>query len=382
MRRKYVRMTAPLLAITLIAAGCSDDDGDGEEDTGAVAPDTEGTGETGGTGETDGTGADSAGGSALARVTENDSVRCGSRDDLPGFATLDESGDPVGFDVDFCKAIAAAVLGDAEKGEAVPIETDARIPALQSGEIDVLVRNTTYTASRDGNDGLTFLQPNYYDGQRMMVASDSEFKALEDMDGTTICVAAGTTTEGNVATEFERLGLTVSVESFDDTDLLQEAFINGQCDGWSSDGSQLAALRSAYPEGSGGPESLVILEEVFSKEPLAPAVVDGDSEWAQAVDWTIYATIQAEEFGITQDNVDEMRESEDPNIRSFLGGENAEGTELDVGLGLPPDFAYQVIKQVGNYGEIFDRHLAPLGLERGINALYTDGGLMYAPPYR
>jgi general L-amino acid transport system substrate-binding protein len=172
------------------------------------------------------------------------------------------------------------------------------------------------------------------------------------------------------------------VESFDDTDLLQEAFINGQCDGWSSDGSQLAALRSAYPEGSGGPESLVILEEVFSKEPLAPAVVDGDSEWAQAVDWTIYATIQAEEFGITQDNVDEMRESEDPNIRSFLGGENAEGTELDVGLGLPPDFAYQVIKQVGNYGEIFDRHLAPLGLERGINALYTDGGLMYAPPYR
>lgn len=384
MRRKYVRMTAPLLAITLIAAGCSDDEaapGDtGEE----VAPDTSDTGETADaagtatTAATESTGG-GGGGAAMARVTENDSVRCGSRDDLPGFATLDENGEPVGFDVDFCRVIAAAVLGDAEKGEAVPIETDARIPALQSGEIDVLVRNTTWTASRDGNDGVTFLQPNYYDGQRMMVAADSEYQALEDMDGTTVCVAAGTTTEGNVATEFERLGLTVSVESFDDVDLLQEAFVNGQCDGWSSDGSQLAALRSTYPD---GPESLVILEEVFSKEPLASAVVDGDSEWAQAVEWAIFATIQAEEFGITQDNVEEMRESDDPNIRSFLGGENAEGTELDVGLGLPPDFAYQVVSQVGNYGEIFDRHLAPLGLERGLNALYTDGGLMYSPPYR
>ncbi|MGA7226923.1 MAG: transporter substrate-binding domain-containing protein, partial [Acidimicrobiia bacterium] len=262
-------------------------------------------------------------------------------------------------------------------------ETADRFTALQSGQIDVLVRNTTFTASRDGQEGATFLQVNYYDGQGMMVSSDSGFNSISDMDGVVVCVAKGTTTEGNAAAEATRLGLDWEVRPFDDTDLIQEAFLAGQCDGWSSDSSQLTGLRSVYPD---GPEALTILPEVFSKEPLAPAVADGDSKWAQAVNWAIYATIQAEEFGVTSSNVDDVLAStEDLNIQKFLGAEyeGDDGTTVfDPGLGLPTDFAYQVVKQVGNYAEIFERNLTPLGLERGVNALWSDGGLMYAPPYK
>jgi general L-amino acid transport system substrate-binding protein len=319
----------------------------------------------------------------LAEVQARGTLRCGTRDALPGFAVLDDAGDHVGFDSDFCRAIAAAVLGDAEAVEHIDLETADRFTALQSGQIDVLVRNTTYTAGRDGSEGATFLTPNYYDGQGMMVAADSGFAALADMDGVVVCVAKGTTTEGNAAAEASRLGVDWEVRPFDDPDLIQEAFLAGQCDGWSSDLSQLSGLRSVYPD---GPEALTILPEIFSKEPLAPAVRDGDSQWASVVNWAILATIQAEEFGITSANVDEQLTSEDPNIRRFLGAEyvdeDGNTTTFDPGLGLPLDFAYQVVSQVGNYGEIFDRHLAPLGLERGVNALWVDGGLLYAPPYR
>lgn len=297
---------------------------------------------------------------------------------MPGFAVLQADGTHEGFDNEFCRAIAAAVLGDAEKVEFVDLETDDRFTALQSNEVDVLVRNTTWTASRDGSEGATFLAPNFYDGQAMMVRSDSGFESLEDMDGTTVCVATGTTTEGNVSSEFARLGLSVEVLSFDNTDLIQEAFQAGRCDGWSSDSSQLAGLRTAFPEGK---DALTIFPEVFSKEPLAPAVSDGDTAWAQAVNWAIYATIAAEEFGIDSSNVDEMLESDNPQIQAFLGVE-VDGEVLDPGLGLPVDANYQVISQVGNYGEIFDEHIAPLGLERGVNSQWQDGGLLYAPPYR
>jgi general L-amino acid transport system substrate-binding protein len=202
------------------------------------------------------------------------------------------------------------------------------------------------------------------------------------MDGVVVCVAQGTTTEGNAAGEAARLGVDWEVRPFADVDQIQQAFQAGQCDGWSSDTSQLTGLRSAYPD---GPDALTILPEVFSKEPLAPAVADGDSQWAQAVEWAVFATIQAEEFGITSENVDGFDAGGDPNIQRFLGQE-FEGDEgaavLDPGLGLPTDFAVQVVSQVGNYAEIFDTHLAPLGLERGVNALWTDGGLLYAPPYR
>jgi len=321
-----------------------------------------------------------AGESLLDSVIANDVVRCGVRGDFPGFNILDEAGEHVGFDADFCRAIAAAVLGDSTKVEFVDVETDARFTALQSGEFDVLVRNTTWTASRDGIEGVTFLHPTFYDGQGMMVAADSGITSIDDMDGAVVCVAGGTTTEGNVATEFERRGLGVDVQSFPDVETLQANFEQGGCDGWSSDTSQLVGFRSAYPA---GPEALVIFDDIFSKEPLAPAVVDGDTAWAQAVNWAIFATIQAEEFGITGDNAADLQaNSEDPNIRQFLGGENADGTVLDPGLGLAPDFAFNVVDQVGNYGEIFEAHLAPLGIERGANALWIDGGPQYAPPYR
>ncbi len=364
-----------LIAATVMALGaCSDDDGDAATTTAAAAtPASEVAGDT-----------TPPAGERLAAVVAAGSVKCGTRDALPGFAVLDASGDHVGFDADFCRAVAAGVLGDATKVDFVDLETADRFTALQSGKVDVLIRNTTWTASRDGSEGATFLHPNFYDGQGMMVAADSGFAGIGDMTNAIICVAKGTTTEGNAAAASSRLDLNWEIRTFDDTDQIQAAFVAGQCDGWSSDTSQLTGLRTDYPDGA---DALTILPEVFSKEPLAPAVADGDTQWAQVVDWAIVATIQAEEFGITQANVDEMRDSsEDVGIKQFLGvavtGEDGSSSTLDPGLGLPADFAYQIIKQVGNYGEIFERNLAPLGLERGVNALWTDGGLMYAPPYR
>ncbi len=385
MRTTTRRAIAPLVALVLIGAACTSDDDSGDSGSGdstPVATDApEGTAapeETTAPGDTVEVVQSSE--STLDAVQQAGVFRCGTRNDLPGFATLDDTGEHVGFDSDFCRVIAAAVLGDATAVEMVDLETADRFTALQSGEVDALVRNTTWTATRDGAEGATFMQPNFYDGQGMMVASDSGFTSIADMDGVIVCVAQGTTTEGNAAAEAARLGVTWEVRPFENVDLIQEAFIAGQCDGWSSDTSQLTGLRSTYPE---GPDALTILPEVFSKEPLAPAVADGDSAWAQAVNWAILATIAAEEFGITSENIDTFADTEDINIQRFLGlavGEDA--AVLDPGLGLPTDYAYQVVSQVGNYGEIFDRHLTPLGLERGVNAQWTDGGLMYAPPYR
>jgi len=358
-----------LTALMLVLAACSSDDG---SDT------TEG-----GTDATEAPSGGGDGGSLLAEVMDRGELKCGTRDALTGFAVLTADGDHVGFDSDFCRAIAAALLGDAEAVDHVDLETSDRFTALQSGQIDVLVRNTTWTASRDGSEGATFLATTFYDGQGMMVSADSGFAGIEDMDGVIVCVAKGTTTEGNAAATADRLGLEWEVRPFDDNDLIQEAFGAGQCDGWSADFGALVGIRGDQPD---GPESVLLLPEVFSKEPLGPAVLDGNDELAQAVNWVVFATIQAEEWGITTANVDDFLDSEDSNIRKFLGATFTDGdgneTTLDAGLGLPADFAYQVIKQVGNYGEIFDRHLTPLGLERGVNALWFDGGLLYAPPYR
>ena len=227
----------------------------------------------------------------------------------------------------------------------------------------------------------TFLQPTFYDGQGMMVAADSGFASVEDMDDVIVCVAQGTTTEGNAAAEAARLGLTWEVRPFDDLDLIQEAFVAGQCDGWSSDTSQLTGLRSTYPD---GPEALTILPEVFSKEPLAPAVADGDS--AVGAGRQLGDPRHDPGRGVRH-HVGERRHVRRHDRRQHPAlprprGREDEAAVLDPGLGLPTDFAYQVVNQVGNYGEIFDEHLTPLGLERGVNALWTDGGLMYAPPYR
>jgi general L-amino acid transport system substrate-binding protein len=390
MRTTTRRAFVPLVALALLGAACTSDDNDSGGDTSPESTDateeTTATEETSAPDET--TGPDDTvevvqgSESTLDAVIANDVVRCGTRDALPGFAVLTPEGDHVGFDSDFCRVVAAAVLGDAEKVEHVDVETADRFTALQSGEIDVLIRNTTWTASRDGAEGATFLATTFYDGQGIMVGADSGFASINDLDGVIVCVAQGTTTEGNAANEAARLGLDWEVRAFESPELIQEAFIAGQCDAWSSDRSQLTALRSEFPD---GPDALTILPEVFSKEPLGPAVADGDTEWAQAVNWAILATIQAEEFGIDSTNVDTFTTTEDVSIQQFLGLEVAgdDGSAvLDPGLGLPTDFAFQVVSQVGNYGEIFAEHLAPLGLERGLNSLWTDGGLLYSPPYR
>ncbi len=391
------RLLALLAAGALVLAACTGDDDEttgttaapsgaaaGQQATTSAGETTTAAGASGGATTTaaaaGGGGGAAASGPTLAKVRSAGTVRCGTRQDLPGFASLDSSGQHVGFDSDFCRVIAAAALGDASKVEMVDVATADRLTALQSGEIDVLVRNTTWTATRDGREGLTFLQPTFYDGQGMMVTADSGITDLAGLAGTVICVAGGTTNEGNIATEFARQGLAApQILTFDDVNLLQEAFQAGRCDGWSSDRSQLTGLRSKYP---GGANSLVILPGTFSKEPLAPAVRDGDSQWAQVVNWAVLSTIQAEEFGLTKANVADQRTSTtNPSVQQFLGVA-VDGTTLDPGLGLAPDFAFQVVSQVGNYGEIYDKNITPLGLDRGVNALWTDGGLLYAPPYR
>jgi general L-amino acid transport system substrate-binding protein len=360
---------------------------------GTDAPDTttggdDGTTTTGAGGETSTTeGAGAPAGETLAEVQSRGTLNCGVNDAVPGFGFTDESGAFVGFDIDYCRALAAAVLGDPEAVNFIPLTAETRLTALQSGEIDVLIRNTTRTATRDGAEALTFLTTTFYDGQGMMVTADSGFTSIDDMTDTNICVLSGTTTELNLATRME--GIAHTPVTFDDNEQIQAAFLAGQCDGWTSDKSQLSGVRSAWPEDQGGPEALVILEETFSKEPLGPLVRDGDSQWAQIVDWVVIVTIQAEESGITSENVGTFADTEDAEIRRLLGLEitDDEGNVsiFDPGLGLEPGFAAAVIEAVGNYGEIYDRNVGPdtaLGLERGVNALWTEGGLIYAPPYR
>lgn len=311
--------------------------------------------------------------STLDAVVARDAVNCGVNDSVPGFGFLEADGSYSGFDIDFCKALAAAVLGDANKVNYVPLAPPQRFTALQGGEIDVLIRNTTRTAARDGAEAATFATTTFYDGQRMMVRA-GEFDSIDEMTNTTICTLSGTTTEQNLATRMA--GIPHTPSTFENNDQLREAFIGGSCDGWTSDNSQLAAQRSVYPADAGGPEALVILDEFFSKEPLGPAVLDGDSQWAQIVDWVVLATILAEEFGITSSNIDTFSGSDNPAIRKFLGID-----EAGVGLGLDDDFASNIIRAVGNYGEIYDRNIGPLDLPRGVNDLWTNGGLLYAPPY-
>ena len=370
------RLAILLLALGLVLAAC---DSSSDDTTTTAAADS------GGSEETTTTAAAAPSGSLLATVQDRGTLNCGVNDAVPGFGFTDADGNFAGFDVDYCKAVAAAVLGDANAVTYRPLTAQQRFTALQSGEIDVLIRNTTFTASRDGREGATFLTTTFYDGQGMMVYADSGITSIDDMANLSVCVLSGTTTELNLAARFGSTPYTPL--TFDANDQLQAAFVAGQCDGWTSDKSQLAGVRSNFPESEGGPEALVVLDEIFSKEPLGPVVVDGDSEWAQVVDWTVLATIQAEEWGLTSANVADY-DGDDPSFRRFLGLEivTDDGTTtFDPGLGLPTDFATQVISQVGNYGEIFDRNVGPgtaLDLPRGFNALWTDGGLMYSPPYK
>ncbi len=377
-RSRLVLTTLLLALLALAASGClhSDDGGDGGGGGQAAGGTDTATGTaTGGGG--------GGGGGVLAQVQERGSVNCGVNEAVPGFGVATEGGEYEGFDIDFCRVVAAAVLGDANAVEFMPLTAEQRFTALQSGEIDVLIRNTTFTASRDGAEGARFLHTTYYDGQGMMVKADSEFQNLEDLGGATICVLSGTTTELNLETTFQSQNIQYTPLPFEENDPLQQAFIQGRCDAWTSDISQLAGVRSSWPENQGGPEGLRIMEEIMSKEPLGPAVRDGDDDWADAVNWAIYATILAEELEVTSENV-ESADTENPDVARLLG-QPVEGEPFDPGLGLEADFAVTVIRDVGNYGEIFARNIgedSPLALERGLNALWTDDGLQYAPPFR
>ena len=387
------RTAGVVMALSLVAAACSSSsDGEAESTTGDSAVTEETTADTDtDTGTGTGTAADtsdaaddvvvtqSAGG-RLAAVQAAGVLECGGNDTLPGFGIIDADGSFSGFDIDFCKVIAAAVLGDSEAVNVTPLVAAQRFPTLQSGEIDVLIRNTTWTASRDGAEQANFLQTTFFDGQGFMVRADSGIDTIADASNTTICVLTGTTTLLNLNAVLGDRGIPFTALEFESNDELQPAFVAEQCEVWTSDASQLAAFAATLDIETS------ILPDIISKEPLGPVVADGDTEWAQAVNWAVMATIQAEEFGITSENIGSFADSEDSGIRRFLGLpiSDGDGNEViaEVGLGLPTDFASNIISQVGNYGEIFERNLAPLSLSRGPNALWTDGGLMYVPPFR
>ncbi len=321
-------------------------------------------------------------GQRLAAVQARNSLICGVNGGLQGFSFLDEASNTwSGFDADYCRAVAAAVLGDANAVEFRALSADDRSTALQTGAVDVLIRNTTWTSSRDASWG-NFGPTTFYDGQGMMVNTTlTDAASLEDLAGATICVQTGTTTLLNLADQMAVAGVEYEPLTFDDIDATYSAYTEGRCDAVTSDRSQLVGRRSGFAT----PDDHALLDVVMSKEPLGPAVPAGDDQWFDVVKWVVFATIQAEESGITSENVADMASSsEDPVIRRLLGVQPEVG-ELASALGLEDGWAVDVIEAVGNYGEIYNRSLGPetpLALDRGPNELWTNGGLMYAPPYR
>lgn len=316
-------------------------------------------------------------GQTFDAVKEKGFVQCGVSTGLAGFSNPDSQGNWTGLDVDMCRAVAAAMFGDASKFKVTPLTPVQRFTALQSGEIDVLTRNTTQTLTRDTTLGLTGAGVNFYDGQGIMVKKDLGVKSAMELGGATVCVQPGTTTELNLADWFRSNNLQfqpVVVEKLDET---VRAFTAGRCDAFTTDKSQLASVRTTLPS----PDSYVILPETFSKEPLGPMVRQGDEAWFNVVRWALNAMIEAEEYGITSANVDEMLKSNDPNVQRILGVTPGMGKNLGVG----DQWAYNIVKQIGNYGESFERNVgkdSPMGLDRGLNATWRDGGLMYGWPIR
>ena len=313
--------------------------------------------------------------SRLDTVKERGRLICGVHNSKPGFGGLSEQGVYEGFDTDFCRAVAAAIFDDPSKVEFVPLTSSTRFTAVQSGEVDVVFRSTTQTSSRD--TGADFGPVNFYDGQGVMVKVDLPVEQITDLAGAVICTAQGSTSEQNITDYMGARGLEFELVTYQDFDKVMAAFEEGRCDAFTSDQSVLSSRKAT----SSDPKAFRILPEVISKEPLAPFVAQNDSTWLDVVSWVVYATIDAEELGITQENIDTFMTSENPTIRRFLG---LEGDAEEV-WGLSPDFAARVVRAEGNYGEIYNRHLGPetpFDLPRGINALYTDGGLMYSPPFR
>jgi len=317
-------------------------------------------------------------GTTLATVKARGNLICGVNSQVPGFGFVDANGAYSGFDVDYCRALAAAVFGDPGKIEFRPVTASERFTALQSGEIDILSRNTTWTLSRDTELAGNFTATTFYDGQGMMTTVASGFTTLEDLDGGTVCVQTGTTTELNLADVMAARGVSYTPAVFEDADSATAAFFEGRCDAYTTDKSGLVSRRAIADD----PAAYVIMDETMSKEPLGPMVRHGDDQWFDIAQWTVFTMFAGEEYGITSANVDDVKAtSENPEVRRILGVEG----DMGLKLGLDNNFAYNIIKLVGNYEEVYNRNLGPdtpTYIPRGLNSLYTDGGLLYSPPFR
>ncbi|MGF1620535.1 MAG: amino acid ABC transporter substrate-binding protein [Rhodomicrobiaceae bacterium] len=312
----------------------------------------------------------------LDDVKARGNLKCGVDGGLPGFSAPNDAGEMTGIDADICYALAAAIFGDKSKIAFTNLTARERFTALSSGEIDILSRNTTDTLTRDATLGIHFTYYNYIDGQGFLVKNSLGVSSATELSGATVCVQSGTTTELNLADYFRSNNMQFTPVVYDTSVQTREGFDGGSCDVLTSDKSQLAAIRSELKE----PDGATILPETISKEPLGPAVRQGDDQWLTIVRWTVFALINAEELGVTSENVDEMKTSDNPNIKRLLGTEDTMGEHL----GLSNDWAYNIIKAVGNYGELYERNITPLGLERegSVNALWNKGGILYAPPIR
>ncbi len=316
-------------------------------------------------------------GPRLDAVKARGQLVCGVNTGLAGFSLADSAGRWTGIDVDVCKALAAIMFGDAGKVRYVPLNTQQRFTALQTGEIDILSRNTTWTLSRDTQIGLNFAATLYYDGQGFMVPKKLGVKSARELDGAAVCVQPGTTTELNLADYFRANNMKFKPVVIENLQEVNSAFFAGRCDVLTTDASGLAAVLSKDAPNKGADH--VILPELISKEPLGPAVAQGDEQWIDIVRWTVFALLEAEEYGITSANVDKLaKETANPNIARILGKTPGMGKAI----GLPEDWVVRAVKAVGNYGEMWERNIKPLGLPRGLNNLWTKGGLMYAPPIR
>ena len=316
-------------------------------------------------------------GGTLDAVKKRGYLVVGCNSGQAGFSYPDSKGVWKGLDVDFGHALAAAVLGDKAKVKYVPLTSTQRFTALQSGEIDILARNTTHTAIRGISLGANFLTPIFYDGTGFLVSKALKVKSAKELDGATFCLVPGSTTEMNVADYFAQHKMKYKQVLFDSNDEVNKAFLNGRCDCIAGDRSSVAGSRIATPN----PDAYMVLPEVISKEPLAPAVRHGDDQWFDIASWALWAMINAEELGITSENVDSFLKSNNPKVKRFLGVD----PKIGKALGLDPKWAYNIVKQVGNYGECYERNVGPntpLGLDRGLNKLWSQGGLMYSPPFR
>ncbi|QJB28515.1 amino acid ABC transporter substrate-binding protein [Limnospira fusiformis] len=334
--------------------------------------------EPGGSPGSDGPAAGGSGQSRLNVVKNRGVLICGVDGGIPGFSFVDQSGEYSGLDVDVCKAVAAALFDDPNAVQYRNLDSTERFEAMRAGEVDMLSRNTTWTLSRDTSVGMEFAPTTFHDGQGMMVRADSGITSLEDFQDRAVCVEAGTTTELNLTDNMRERGITFETVTFQQADPAYAAYAEGRCEGMTSDKSQLLARRSTLPN----PNDHIILDVTMSKEPLGPVTLNNDSAWFDTVKWVTFALFEAEELGITQANVEEIAQtSENPTIRRFLGVEG----DLGTGMGLTNDFAARVIRHVGNYAEVYDRNLgagSQFNLPRNENELWTNGGLLFSPPFR